>query len=384
MRKLLCFVALMYFAVACGGVPAPGAPTYPTPQSFPVRPTEERDWRCEPQPYKRPRVESEWGCVEVLLDELGAGGVASVGALAFDTGGTLYAARPAYGTVVALDVRDAPGDARVFAEGLAYPFGLVYYDGALYVTGAGRLYRLRDLDGDGYADEQTVLIDDLPTGGGYWTNSVGVGPDERLYLSQGASCSGDDARSACGMILSYALDGGDPQIIAAGLHNPMDFAWHPVTGDLWAGDARGGAAPDVLSLIVPGEDYSAAEGDAAILFAPGSTPAGMLFYRGDAFPEMQGHLVILTYGSWNLPKPAGYELLTVEFGADGRPTGTVYRVIPDAHTPEPSWWLSETETSFFPEHPVDVAVGPEGYLYVAVQEGLIIRVRPVSSAHRRP
>lgn len=356
--------------------------------------------------YTRPRVNPARVCPEIVLNELVAGGVISVGSLAFDPGGALYVARPAQGRVDVL--ADADGDGlmdapRPFAEALDTPFGLAYHEGALYVTGAGKVYRLRDLDGDGRADARAVLIDDLPAGAGYWTNSVGVGPDGRLYVSQGASCDAcEEADPRRGAILSYALDGSDARVIARGLHNPIDFAWHPVTGELWATessrhmDKADDLPPDELNRIAPGAHYgwpfcygdrvvdaavlgaSAAfcetTAPPALTFPARATPAGMAFYQGDAFPEMRGHLLVVTGGSWNRSRASGYEWLLVKFGADGAPTGEIERLAP--YGPEESWLLSEIDTSFYPEHLVDVAVSPEGWVYLAVQEGLVFRFWP--------
>jgi glucose/arabinose dehydrogenase len=205
--------------------------------------------------------------------------------------------------------------------------------------------------------------------------------------------------------LSYTLGGEDEQVVVRGLRNPLDFAWHPVTGALWATDSAhiwgsaAGTAPGELNVIAQGEHYGwpfcfgdgeanldlppddpafcASTQNPAVLLAPGSTPAGIMFYDDDAFPEKQGHLVMVTAGSWNLPKAAGYEVLSVEFDAAGQPTGTIYRISPDSHSREPSWQLSEIDSSFFPHHPLDVVVGPDGCLYISVQEGLIVRIRPV-------
>lgn len=371
LRLLLLCVILV---TACAPAPPVAAPAYPTPLSLPSRPLPHKT--CEPQSWNRPHIDSNWGCLEVVFNEVAVNGIALVGALAFGDGDTLYVARPAAGAVTALDV--AEGGSHTFAEDLVYPFGVAYYQDALYVAGRGYLYRLRDIDGDGRADDRAVLVDDLPVGGGYWANSVGVGPDGRLYVAQGGCdrCDGSDLRR--GAILSYAMDGSDERVIASGLHNPMDFTWHPATGDLWVTDSRHvwgepieEASPDLLSRVVSGELAP------AVQLGPGSAPAGLAFYRGEKFPEMQGHLVMVTYGSWNVAEPRGYELLSIVFGAGGLPTGTVYRIAPASYHFEPSWLLSEHHSSFFPEHPVDVVVGPDGLLYISVQEGLVVRVRPV-------
>ena len=72
----------------------------------------------------------------------------------------------------------------------------------------------------------TTLVDDLPSGGGFWTGGIAVGGDGRIYVATGAPCDfcvpDDPARGA---VLSFALDGSDRQIVATGLRQPADLAF---------------------------------------------------------------------------------------------------------------------------------------------------------------
>jgi hypothetical protein len=71
----------------------------------------------------------------------------------------------------------------VIAEQLAGPVtGLCWHDGGLYVSegGAGRITRI-DAGGG-----RTVIVDGMPGPGNYHTNMATVGPDGKLYFSQGA------------------------------------------------------------------------------------------------------------------------------------------------------------------------------------------------------
>ncbi len=382
---LLLLVAACTPAAAPVPLPAPTLLREPAPLQY-----EAATYRCWSQTRPNPFPALGY-CMEVVLDETAANALPNLGALAFGppppdappqvqnaegerpparwvpgspspppmpglafTQSILYATRPADGTVIAMTDQDGDGfmdPPRVFAEGLAYPFGLAYHEGALYIAGAGTLYRLRDTDHDGRADERLALVEGLPVGGA-WTQGVAVGPGGRLYLVQ------EDA------IRSYAPDGSDPQIVARGPAPLRDFSWHPQTGTLWA---TGSDALHVLS----------SEGAEAVLpFAAESAPSGMVFYRGDAFPEMQGHLVVVTAGSWNRAYRTGYEILLVDFAADGAPSGRVSHLVPDVGQGGALWELSEKGLSFYPEHPVDVVMGPEGWLYISAREGLIIRIRP--------
>lgn len=82
-----------------------------------------------------------------------------------------------------LEIRD-DGPA-VLLDGLRPPVnGLTFHDGALIVSEGGRPGRISRYDLA--SGELRVLLDGLPSFGNYHTNMVAVGPDGRLYFSQGA------------------------------------------------------------------------------------------------------------------------------------------------------------------------------------------------------
>lgn len=61
--------------------------------------------------------------------------------------------------------------------------GLTWHEGALYISEGGHPGRISCLDRNG---EHTPILDGLPGPGNYHTNMLAVGPDGRLYFSQGA------------------------------------------------------------------------------------------------------------------------------------------------------------------------------------------------------
>ncbi len=111
-----------------------------------------------------------------------------------------------------------------------------------------------------------------------------------------------------------------------------------------------------------------------VKLSPFSHPLGLAFYQGAAFPQFQNGLLVVTSGSWNMPVIAGYELLFIPMDNSGKP-GAVQRLIP-ANTERSSADAALAELSFFPDHPVSIAIDHNGWIYVAVREGRIIRLRP--------
>ncbi|MBN1563160.1 MAG: hypothetical protein JXA10_04930 [Anaerolineae bacterium] len=340
-------------------------------------------------------------CAEMVYDNVTPPeAVPALTSITFAEDGSLYMARTAFGEIWAL--RDRDGDlffddlARV-AGGLTQPTGIAAHDGALYVVSLDGITRLDDPDGDGIFDAQTPLVTDLPgaADGNFraWPGSIAIGLDGRLYVSVRAATSPSlrsTSPAATGLIARYALDGSDKQIVATGFNDPADFAWHPDTGDLWVVDSaatnssenEGTPPPDELNRIAaattPGSDYAAATPAFTFIDAQ-NRPAGVAFYTSDAIPFWSGDLLVAQRGSWNVPEPAGYAVMVVPFDEDANPVYPMDRVAPRdtyARSYDAVSNLSLLGQGFYPYHPVDVAVSAEGWIYVALEEGRILRFRP--------
>jgi glucose/arabinose dehydrogenase len=154
-----------------------------------------------------------------------------------------------------------------------------------------------------------------------------------------------------------ATPGAVPTIWSYGHRNPEGLAWDPVTGLLWSSE-HGPTGGDEINIIERGHNYgwsvatkgtqngvlqTSASGmdDPVVYFTPTLAPAGMTFLTSDRYPAWKG--TSLFVGGL-----AGQKLLRLEI--DGR---TVVRqeVVFDA--------LGRVR---------DVAQGPDGYLYVALQD----------------
>lgn len=346
-----------------------------------------------PTSLSQPWIRAGTACLEQVIDDSSAGEL-SFTALAIAPDGTLYAARPLAGEVLALtDTNDdgLPDTPRVVADGLTLPNGLDYHDGALYIAGGAHVYRLSD-------DTLETLVDDLPTGTGFWTGGIAVGGDERLYVATGAPCDfciPDDEQR--GTILSFALDGSDRQVVAIGLRQPADLAFQGA--DLWALDsARDGLFDtpnlDELNRVQPGanfgfpycvgidntpdmDGFDCADATAPVIALPtGSTPVGLAAYRGEALPSLQGKLLLALSGSYNDLDLRGYAVVA----ADPQ-TGTFAPLIPARpdDSPASDFTLEEMTyrgSGFFSHRPLDVAVSEQGWVYVSVGGGRILALRP--------
>mgnify|MGYP005838817429 CR=1 FL=1 len=334
-------------------------------------------------------------CLEEVINDPSAGELGFT-ALAVAPDNTLYALRPLLGQVMALTDGDGdylPESARVLIDGLTMPTALAYHDGALYLVDGARLYRWAD-------DALETLADDLPAGTGYGVGGLLVGDDERLYLSIGAPCDHcvfDDPMR--GVVVSYALDGSDRQIVARGLRQPGDLAL--LNGSLWVTDtARAGLfdMPDLdeLNRIESGADFGfpgcvganvpdlpdrSCDGTTAPALAlpTHSSPAGMAAYTSDTLPALKDSLLIALAGSYNRVELRGYTVIAVQFDEAGTPH---YRPIlpapPEASTPFTLDDINYRGSGVYPHRPLDVVVNAWGWVYISVGGGRILALRPQS------
>lgn len=282
-------------------------------------------------------------------------------------------------------LRDFDGDgkleSRVFADdfknleqGIAA--GVLKVGNDVWFTCIPELWRLRDTDDDGRADEQTAIA----TGFGVRFNLIGhdlhglrVGPDRRLYFSLGDR--GMHVETAEGEVLEYPdegavlrceLDGSNLEVFARGLRNPQELAFDD-HGNLFTGDnnSDGGDRARWVYLVQGGDSgwrvgyqwladrgpwnreklwHPHHPGQPAWIVPPVANlihgPSGLTHYPGTGLPAHYDGCFLLcdfratpassgVYAVAATPKGAGFELsrldraawricaTDVEFGADG-------------------------------------------------------------------
>ena len=154
-----------------------------------------------------------------------------------DDKGTLYVSRP-QGDITAFKSK---GDGTyeklgVFISGKPSAHGMCFHDGWLWFSTSGAIFKARDTNGDGVADETIEVTHDLPKGGGHWWRSILV-TDDAFYTSIG--CSGnitDDTATERLKIWRFALDGSGKSLFASGLRNTEKLRLRPGTSEIWGLD----------------------------------------------------------------------------------------------------------------------------------------------------
>ena len=176
---------------------------------------------------------------------------------------------------------------------------------------------------DGVAEEETLIVSDLPTRPTqrfHFGGALSFGPDGKLYLMYGDMDDADNATNldvAGGSILRFNPDGTIPEdnpfpdspIYSYGHRNGFGLAWHPDTGVLYESE-NGMFCDDELNRIEIGQDYGwgsvkadtcpypDSQGVAPLWeWNPSIAPTGMIFYTGDVLPELSDHLLMCTFNT---------------------------------------------------------------------------------------
>jgi glucose/arabinose dehydrogenase len=284
-------------------------------------------------------------------------------ALAWGPGGALYATQEG-GSVVRVKPR------QTIARGFDSPLGLAWDRGRLFVSARATLWRIE-------RGRRRALVSRLPYGRHQQDNVVVH--KGRLYFGSGSTCDvcGEKSRLSAA-VLSVRPDGKDLRVVAGGLRNPFGLAVDPATGRLYAAvnerDELGSSEPaETVVEIRPGRRFGwpacwpsyrrkrlmgECRGVTKPLayLEPHSSADGLVVYRGDTFGErFDGNIFVAEWGQY------------LEHDRGRKVSRVVLR-------PGRAAAVSTFASGF--DHPIAVAVDPDGALLVAdYGRGIVYRIR---------
>jgi len=168
-------------------------------------------------------------------------------------------------------LRDADGDGRAEQKtlltnpALSSPSGLAYKDGTLYVANHDALLAFPYAEGATTLSGTPKKLMDLPPGGNHWMRNILLSADgNHIYVAVGSASNvgekGMDVEKGRAAIWDYNLTNGRQRQFASGLRNPNGLALSPWSGELWTTvnerDMLGSdLVPDYLTNVPIGAQY---------------------------------------------------------------------------------------------------------------------------------
>jgi len=168
-------------------------------------------------------------------------------------------------------LRDADGDGRyemqtIFADNLNAPYGLALVDNSLYVANQDSLVRFDYSDGQSQASGPPVKITDLPSDiNHHWTKALTASADGRfLYVGIGSNSNiterGMIAEVDRAMVWEIDAETGAHRPYATGLRNPTALTIQPGTDQLWVvvnerDEIGPNLVPDYITAVQDGAFY---------------------------------------------------------------------------------------------------------------------------------
>ncbi|HEV7476357.1 MAG TPA: sorbosone dehydrogenase family protein [Burkholderiales bacterium] len=169
-------------------------------------------------------------------------------------------------------LRDTDGDGKaetqtVFLEGLKSPFGMALVGNDLYVANTDAVMKFKYKEGQTRIDAPGEKVADLPGGplNHHWTKNIIASPDgKRLYATVGSNSNaaenGIDKEERRAAILEIDPASGATRLFASGLRNPNGMGWQPHDGRLWTvvnerDELGSDLVPDYLTSVKDGAFY---------------------------------------------------------------------------------------------------------------------------------
>jgi glucose/arabinose dehydrogenase len=169
-------------------------------------------------------------------------------------------------------LRDADGDGKaetqtVFLEGLKSPFGMALVGTTLYVANTDAVMKYEYKEGQTRIDAPGAKVADLPGGAlnHHWTKNIIASPDgKRLYATVGSNSNaaehGMEKEERRAAILEIDPASGATRLFASGLRNPNGMGWQPHDGRLWTvvnerDELGSDLVPDYLTSVKDGGFY---------------------------------------------------------------------------------------------------------------------------------
>lgn len=259
--------------------------------------------------------------------------------------------------------------------------GVLFHRGDLFYTNIPHLWRLRDINNDGKADERVSLSSGYGVKfafRGHDMHGLIMGPDGKVYYSigdRGLNVKTPDGRQlinvSSGAVIRCNPDGSELELFATGLRNPQELAFDDF-GNLFTGDNNSDSGDQARWVHVhEGGDtgwrmeyqylgdrgpfnrekiwHPYQEGQPAYIVPPitnfASGPSGLAYYPGTGLPERyKGRFFLADFRG--TPNNSGIRTFKL------KPSGASFELV---EAEETLWSILATDVDF----------GPDGGVYVS-------------------
>ena len=324
-----------------------------------------------------------------------AEGVTGARSLSLGSGGTLFVGTQFGGRGRVYALRDEDGDHRAervvtLASGLNTPNGVAFRDGDLYVAEISRILRYPGIEARLDDPPPPEIVNDaFPTDRAHGWKFIRFGPDGMLYVPVGAPCNiclSEDPYASIGKLDPST---GGFEVVARGVRNSVGFDWHPETGELWftengrdwMGDDE---PPDELNRVsAAGQHFGYPYCHGAAIADPEFGARRNCSEFAVPVRELGPHVAALGmrfYTGGMFPQEYRNQVFIAEHGSWNRNSKIGYRITlvrldaggAAGYEPFAEGWL-QGESNW--GRPVDLLVMPDGSLLVSDdQAGLIYRI----------
>ncbi|WP_367391779.1 sorbosone dehydrogenase family protein [Lewinella sp. LCG006] len=302
-------------------------------------------------------------------------------------GGTIFVGTRGEGKVYAL--KDTDGDfyvdkKYVLAEGLQMPNGVAFRDGDLYVAEVSRIIKFTAIESHlDQPGEPVVVYDKYPTETHHGWKFIDFGPDGKLYVPVGAPCNICESEDEIfASITRINPDGTDLEVVQHGVRNTVGFTWHPDDKQLWFTDN----GRDMLGDDIPACELNHATADGQHFGYPychqGDLPDEEFGKGKDCADyvapaqKLGAHIAPLGvefYTGAMFPASYQKQILIAEHGSWNRSKKAGYRITlvtldenqnATSYEPFASGWLDEEKDEAW-GRPVDIEFLPDGSMLVS-------------------
>jgi len=297
-----------------------------------------------------------------------ARGLPQAAAFAFDPQGRLWVATAAYsddgkdGLYLVTRVNAKPIEV---VPGLHTPLGLLWYQGALYVSSNDRVDAFSGFNGTAFTTRRTVVTFPADVGE---NNTMVLAPDGRIWMGISAPCDHCvPSLPWSAAVVSFLPSGGGLQVEASGIRAPVGLAYYPGTDDLFMSvnqrDDLGNNTPgDFLAIVQSGQAWHFPscyeQGGAACTGVP--RPVAVL----DKHAAVSDVAIV----TGQLGTAVGTSAIVAEWAV-----GKVQRVALTKTTTGYAGTVQPFLTGI--KNPVAVVLGPDGALFVADwTTGIVYRI----------